>query len=148
MPKKYRRNHNLKSIRSSRSYTITEISEMVGVQNKTVYEWIKRGLPPLKGSSPVRLHGSDILAFHQHQRTAQKQSCKDNEMFCCSCKKPRKVMNNEIEIENRSSKIINFRGRCEACHSRMNRTISPKRLAYFKQAFLSHKGQQLTLEGF
>jgi hypothetical protein len=148
MPKKYRRNHNLKSIRLSRSYTITETAELIGVQNKAVYGWIKKGLPILEGSSPVRLHGSDIIAFHKNKRESQKQFCSDNQMFCCSCRQPRKVINHEIEIESRTSKIINFKGRCEVCNGRMNRTISPKKLEYFKQAFLSRKGQQFTLEGF
>lgn len=148
MGKKYRRNHNLKSISSNRSYTIGEVAELISVQNKTVYEWIKDGLQIIEGSSPVRIHGSDIVEYHKKKRKSKKQSCKDDEMYCCSCQKPQRVLNHEISIENRTSKIINFKGKCEVCGCNMNRTVSPKKLDYLKQAFESPKGRQMTLEGF
>ncbi len=147
MAKKYRRNHNLKSISSNRSYTIKEAAEKMGVQIKTVYAWIKKGLLVIEGSSPERLHGSDIIAFHKKQRESQKRPCKDDEMYCCSCKKPRRVANHEITIEYRTTKKINFKGECEVCNCRMNRTIPPEKLEYFKQEFRSHKGQQFILKG-
>ncbi len=148
MPRKYRRNHSTQSISSNRSYTVAETAEKMNVQNKTVYGWIKNGLPVIEGSSPERLHGNDIITFHKKKRAGQKQKCQDNEMYCCCCKKPRGVANYEIHIENRTSKIINFKGKCEVCNAGMNRTISPKKLEYFKQAFCTRKGAQLTLEGF
>lgn len=148
MTKKYRRNHNLKHISKNRSYTVKEVAEKIGVQKKTVYAWIKRGLPKIEGSSPERLHGSDIKQFHKRRRKSQEKPCKDNEMLCCSCQKPQKVCNNEIQIEYKTEKRINFKGKCNVCGCNMNRTISPKKIEYFKQAFCSPAGQQLTLEGF
>jgi hypothetical protein len=148
MSKKYRRNHSTKSISASRSYTFTEVAEKMNVQKKTVYGWKKKGLPVIDGSSPERMHGSDIIEFHKKQKAGQKRKCHDNEMLCCSCKIPRQVANYKIEIENRTSKIINFKGKCEVCNCNMNRTISPEKLEYFKQAFLTRKDAQLTLIGF
>lgn len=148
MPKKYRRNHSTKSISANRSYTLAEVAEKMNVQKKTVYAWKKKGLPIIEGSAPERMHGSDIIAFHKKKRASQKQKCQDNEMLCCACKMPRQIANYEIEIENRTSKIINFRGKCAVCNTGMNRTISPKKLEYFKQTFLTRKGEQLTLIGF
>jgi hypothetical protein len=148
MTKKNRRNHNLKYISSSRSYTVKEVAEKIDVQTKTVYAWIKQGLLIIEGSSPERLHGSDIKQFHNKRRKSQKQPCKDNEMYCCSCKKPQKVFNNETIIEYRTPKRINFKGKCAVCKCNMNRSIKLERIEYFKQAFCSSKGQKLTLEGF
>lgn len=148
MPKKYRRNHSTKNISASRSYTFAEVAEKMNVQKKAVYGWKKKGLPIIEGSSPERMHGSDIIEFHKKQKAGQKRKCQDNEMFCCSCKIPRQVADDEIEIEYRTKTKINFKGKCEVCNCNMNRAIPHKEVEFFKQAFSTRKGAQLTLIGF
>lgn len=147
MAKKYRRNHSTKSISANLSYTFAEVADKMGVQIKAVYGWKKKGLPTIEGSSPERMHGSDIIEFHKNLRVSKQQKCNDDQMYCCSCQKPQKVLGDEINIEYRTANKINFKGKCAVCGCGMNRTISPKKLEYFKQAFCSPKGQQLTLEG-
>ena len=92
MTKKFRRNHNIRRIKPSKTYTVDEACKRLDVGKQAFYSWIKQGLQTLEGSYPKLVHGSAIIDYLKKQRESRKIKCQHDEFCCFKCKAARKPL--------------------------------------------------------
>ncbi len=126
MAKKFRRNHNIRLIKSSETYTVDEACKRLNVGKQAFYSWIKQGLQTLEGTYPKLVHGSAIIAFLQKQRESRKIKCQPDEFCCFKCKAARKPLADSITKKPKGKKLINLSGICSVCGCEMFKAISAK----------------------
>ena len=59
-------NHRL--VKVHRSYSVEEISSLLGVHKNTVRAWLKQGLPPIDGRRPTLVHGPTLIRLLKDRR--------------------------------------------------------------------------------
>lgn len=132
--KKFRKKFNTKLIKARKTYSIDEISELFNVHPNTVGTWRKLGLKTIDNNKPYLFFGSDLKDFIKEKNNSKKHPCALNELFCCKCQKPRKPKNNIVCIKQTQART-NVVGFCNACGTKINKTISPKKIDSFKKIF-------------
>lgn len=82
-------NYNLNLITARRSYSVNEISALLGINRKTCGRWIKyEGLKVVEeNTSPLLVMGADLIQFIKKKRDERRVSLKENEFFCVKCHK-------------------------------------------------------------
>lgn len=125
-------NYNIQSIRAKRSYSIIEISDLLGIDRKTCSRWIKnKELKPIeKNVSPLLIMGIDLINFLKERRAKNKITLKKNEFFCAKCHKAVKAkVGSEKALEMRNkigrANLKQFKkiGICEFCGTKLNRFL-------------------------
>jgi hypothetical protein len=80
---------NLKGIHKHMSYTIAELTAILGVNEKTILRWIDGGLKPIAGcEKPYLIAGSELQVFIKNKDEKRKVELKPHEFFCFGCKRP------------------------------------------------------------
>jgi predicted site-specific integrase-resolvase len=78
---------NRQKIHGSLNYTIKEMSEHLGVSEKTCHRWIESGLPIVTGGKkPILILGSEIKDFLRKKDSKKNIKLKRNEFYCLTCK--------------------------------------------------------------
>ena len=126
MPKKFRLNHNLRHIPQSKTYTVDEICDLLGVHSRTAYAWLKGGLESISGSYPKLVHGSKLVEFLKKKKEARRIICQHDEFCCFTCKAARKPLPDSITQTPKNKTVINLRAICSICGGVMFKTISTK----------------------
>lgn len=114
-------------VKTHRSYTVDEVSRLLGVSKATVWRWIKNGLVAMQDRKPALINGADLIEFLK-SRSRLKQKCALDECYCFTCKSPRKIAFNEAEIDFGNSNIPNMRGLCSTCSNLMFKRVSKSKL--------------------
>jgi hypothetical protein len=120
-----------RSVRRHRNYSVDDASRALGVAKGTVRRWLKGGLPALTERQPALILGDDLIAFLK-ARIPAKQTCRLEECFCLSCRKPRRPAFDEIEVrlhENGGSMVT---GLCSTCSAVMNKRVSADGLSQIR----------------
>lgn len=132
--KKFRKKFNTRIIKSKKTYSVAEISELLNVHQNTVSVWLKKGLEKIDDQQPYLVFGQDLIYFLNAKNNAKKQPCDNDEFFCCKCQQPHRSKNNIacIKINNCRTNVV---GVCEKCGTTMNKTISPQKVAFYKKIF-------------
>jgi len=128
-------NYNPNRVKLNRSYTFEELAVVLGVHKNTVSTWVKNGLPCLKERRPFLILGVEARAYLQQQRTAKKQQCKPDEMFCMRCKVPTKPAENFVEylpLSATKGRLTGFCGRCECV---VNKFVGVESLSRYSVIF-------------
>ena len=122
---------NLKGIHKYISYTVVELADILGVNEKTISRWMDNGLKPVEGcGKPFLFLGSDLQAFVKNKDEKSKTTLKPNEFYCFSCKCPRRAKRGSRKIVGDKEKAL-----CAICNGKMNRTIKPSQNYYQKSLF-------------
>lgn len=147
--KRARRTPDLRLIRRSVTYSVPEISELLGLHVNTVRSWVKDGLPTIDDSRPYLIHGADLYSFLKKRMRSRKSPCGDGEMFCFRCRAPRRPVAGSAIIASRRKTTLTISGACEACGSKMNRAGASARLGELCRAFgiVSMPQEHLTGQG-
>ena len=131
---KKKRNHNLKSIKNRRSYTLAEISEKLNVHVRTVQSWRKGGLKVIDTTAkPFLILGEDLKFFLNGCAQRRKHPLKPEEFFCPHCHLPRKSLVEKISLEHtgrtlgQKYKQVVLRGVCAVCGCGMIRFSSDRK---------------------
>lgn len=122
---------NLKGIHKHMSYTIAELTDILGVNEKTVLRWIDGGLKPVAGcEKPYLIAGSELQVFIKNKDEKRKVELKPHEFFCFGCKRPRRA-------KRGSKKVVGdkMRGVCVVCNGKMSKTIQPSQKYYQEPLF-------------
>ena len=115
-----------RKISKHKSYTIKELSDLVGMSEKTCFRWIEKGLPTVSGNQkPILVMGVEIKKFIKKRNSQNKIELKRYEFFCFKCKGARRAKRGSIGISGNTKK-----GLCSVCNGKMSKTIHPIKKDY------------------
>jgi hypothetical protein len=111
------------------SYTVAELTTILGVNEKTILRWIDGGLKPLVGcEKPYLIAGSELQVFIKNKDEKRRVELKSHEFFCFGCKRPRRA-------KRGSKKLLGdkMKGVCAVCNGKMSKTIQPSQKYYYQE---------------
>ena len=124
-----------RSVKLHRTYTFEEAERLLGVHRNTIRNWVRRdGLEALVERKPYLIRGDDLREFLRRRAEKRRQPLGLGEMFCLSCRKPRKP--ERALVENISGAVGpgHLRGLCPVCLTLMHRRISRAAIPEFLEA--------------
>jgi len=83
----------------------------------TVRTWLKHRLPALTSQRPTLILGSDAKEFLADRKDQTKRPLALDELFCLSCKAPRKPFAGLVQLDHAPGKPVRITGFCEACET-------------------------------
>ncbi|MFQ3245809.1 MAG: hypothetical protein ACI9SP_002457 [Arenicella sp.] len=89
---------NASLVKIHRSYTVDEVSNVLGVHKGTVRNWTKDGLEVCDGSRPMLILGRVLKPFLKERNQRMKRPCAKDQFYCMKCKKPQKSAGNMVEF--------------------------------------------------
>ena len=120
-PSKMTMKINLKGIHKHRSYSVSELTDILGINEKTISRWMDSGLKAVAGcEKPFLFYGSDLQAFVKSKNEKHKAPLKRNEFYCFGCKRPRRAKRGSKKVVGDKEKAV-----CAVCSGKMSRTIKP-----------------------
>lgn len=126
--KPYRRRHNLSRIKQDETYTYHEAGILLGVSKSTVRHWVKQGLPVMNAGRPPLIKGVELKAFLQRRQSKGKTRCQADEFYCLSCKAPRHVWENAVDVKAINERKLLLSGICDSCERSVSK-IQPMKNA-------------------
>ena len=115
-----------RKISKHKSYTIKELSDFVGMSEKTCFRWIEEGLPTVAGSQkPILIMGMEIKKFIKKRNSKNKVELTRYEFYCFKCKCPRRAKRGSIGVSGNTKK-----GLCSVCNGKLSKTIHPIKKDY------------------
>ncbi len=133
-----------KKIKAARSYTIPEVAEVLGCSTRTVRNWAGMGLRVLNDNRPFLIVGDDLKTFLAEQSASKKVKLGPDELYCLSCKAPRKPLGMMADEVRQSATISRLVGLCEVCSGTCNRMVSARALPEFARIFDIARKEVLT----
>ena len=113
------------------SYSVSELTSILGVNEKTVARWMESGLKTVAGcAKPFLILGSDLQVFLKNKDEKRKATLKRHEFFCFGCKQPRRAKRGSRKVVGDKEKAS-----CAVCSGKMSRTIKPSQKYYQKSLF-------------
>jgi hypothetical protein len=125
------RRRNPRQAKRLRCYTLAETADLYSVHRNTVRLWQANGLQPIDGGRPAMFHGSELNRFHKQRRLAGRQTCGDGEVFCLSCRAPRRPALGIADYTPVNSKVGTLSAICPDCDRLMTQRVNAARLARF-----------------
>jgi hypothetical protein len=113
------------------SYTVAELTTILGVNEKTILRWMDSGLKPIAGcDKPYLIAGSELQVFIKNKDEDVVSVRDTNEFYCFGCKRPRRA-------KRGSKKVVGdkMRGVCAVCNGKMSKTIQPSQKYYQEPLF-------------
>ena len=83
------RRFDCRRVKLHHSYTISELSALIGAHKHTIGRWIAAGLKTTDARRPLLVHGADFRAFMK-AREPIKQRCQPGEFYCLGCREPKR----------------------------------------------------------
>jgi hypothetical protein len=111
-------------VKKLRSYTVNEISDLLGHHPHTVRNWLHSGLAAIDGRRPTVVRGTELHRFLDAKRTVRKRPCPPGTIYCMKCREPRRPDGNVADLRPLSAGTGNLEGICPACGKMMNRRVS------------------------
>lgn len=117
---------NPQKIRTHRSYTIKELSELLGINKKTCSRWIEKGLKVIDESkNPILISGSDLRQFLINRKIKKEIKLNRRQFLCFSCRKASYAKRgSSVSMKGRKTAL------CRVCNGKMSRTIKPYQKDY------------------
>ncbi|MHA1540417.1 MAG: helix-turn-helix domain-containing protein [Alphaproteobacteria bacterium] len=139
-------------IRKNYTYTVDQIADLFGIEASTVKRWIREdGLVRIPKVRPYLVHSTDLRAFIDKKNKEKKKPCKENEIFCMKCQRPRIPLLGSGSTKKQPNKSLLFKAKCSVCNSKMNRPVSIKKWSkthplaqYLKEAPKQHNREYPT----
>ncbi len=151
---KKKRNHNLKSLKNRRSYTLAEISEKLDVHVRTVQSWRKGGLEVINPESkPFLILGQDLKDFLKACARRRRHPLKTGEFFCPHCHLARKSLPDKITLKHTERKLgptfkqVIIHGVCEVCGQGMIRFSSDRKAQKWLAECMQSQEQKAVIVG-
>ena len=122
------KSYNPRRAKLHRSYTVAEVAALFGVTRAAVRAWLKAGLPAIKTSGPLLVHGADAQAFLVHRQSVRRRTCAAGSIYCLKCREPRAPDPATLVVVLLKATSGNVRGQCSICGSGMNRRVALAKL--------------------
>lgn len=116
--------NNPNNIKIHRSYTVNEVSDILGVHPKTVRNWINVGLPVFNEKRPILISGADLKIYLKQKRKTYMHQCQAGEMYCFKCKRPQKPNIETLCFSAKPAGMAQMTGRCVECGCKSNKYVS------------------------
>ena len=121
---------NPQKICKHRSYTIKELSVLLGINTKTCLHWIESGLKTVDGSmKPILIAGKDAKDFLKNRKLKKKITLGRYQFLCMHCKRASDAKRGTIRIIGDRKTAS-----CRVCNGKMSRTIKPHQNDYMIHA--------------
>lgn len=137
----------LSRIRKHASYSIQDVSELLGVHKNTVMQWLKNGLPKIDEQRPFLIHGQQLKNFLKARQQSRRSSCAPHEFYCFRCRSPQRAMGNLADVALRTEKTIILSGLCASCEAPLNKIQSLKAIPKIIQSLDIPRQQLERLSG-
>ena len=121
------RRFDCRRVKRHRSYTISELSVLIGAHKHTIGRWIAAGLKTTDARRPLLIHGSDFHAFIKG-RAPLKQRCRPGEFYCLGCRAPRRPALNMADYHPRTALRGSLSGICPDCGKMIYRATTLAKL--------------------
>ena len=108
------RRFDCRRVKLHHSYTITELSSLIGAHKHTIGRWIAAGLKTTDTRRPLLVHGADFRAFMK-AREPMKQRCQPGEFYCLSCRAPKRPGLDMADYRPRTARRGLLSGICPTC---------------------------------
>lgn len=125
------RRQNPRQAKSLRCYTLAETADLYGVHRNTVRQWQGSGLQAIDHGRPTMFHGAELNRFHKQRRDVARQTCGDGEVFCLTCRAPRRPALGIADYTPMTSKVGTLSAICPVCDRMMTQRVNATRLARF-----------------
>lgn len=125
------RRQSPRQAKTLRCYTLAETADLYGVHRNTVRLWQASGLQAIDEGRPIMFHGAELNRFHKHRREAARQTCGDGEVFCLTCRAPRRPALGLADYTPVDSKVGTLSAICPDCERLMTQRVNAARLSRF-----------------
>ncbi len=115
------RTYKTRRIKSNRSYTVSQLAELVEVGPRTVHAWIKKGLPVIDDRHQKMMHGPAIRDWLNERQASRRWACGPDELPCFGCNGPRKIKPGSFKINKTNTLKIRIEGECITCGQTIGR---------------------------
>jgi hypothetical protein len=110
---------NSRTICSSRSYEIKELSDILGKSEKTFSRWIEQGLKTIPGcNKPFLIRGREVKEFMRNRKLKRKIPLNRRQFLCLTCKAARFAKRGSIRVVGDKKTAL-----CRVCNGKMSRII-------------------------
>ena len=125
-------NYSINLITARRSYSVGEISSLLGVNRKTCGRWIKYGGLEIieENTNPILVIGADLISFIKKKREKRRVAIKENEFYCMKCHKAVRAKIGSEQIIKTGKMIgkdnreqLKKIGVCENCNTPLNKFL-------------------------
>ena len=102
-------------------YKVSEIALELGIPQRTLRDWLKRGAPHQRDSrNHIWIHGVGFAVWVKAQKKKKKsRRLGDDEAFCLRCNKIVRLV--DPETKKIVGKLVHLKGRCINCGCKINR---------------------------
>jgi hypothetical protein len=121
------RRFDCRRVKLHHSYTISELSTLIGAHKHTIGRWIAVGLKTTDSKRPFLIHGADFRAFMK-AREPIKQRCQPGEFYCLGCRGPKRPALNMADYRPRTTLQGSLCGICPDCGSMIYRATALAKL--------------------
>jgi hypothetical protein len=126
------RRFDYRRVKLHHSYTISELSTLVGAHKHTIGRWIAVGLKTTDAKRPLLIHGADFRAFMK-AREPIKQPCQLGEFYCFRCRAPRRLTLNTADYHPRTASRGQLSGICSGCERMIYRATMLAKLGEIRR---------------
>lgn len=117
------------------NYTVPGLARAVGVSVGTMRAWLKQGLPAMTNQRPTLILGSDAKEFLIQRKAKTKRPLAPDELYCLSCKAPRKPFAGLVQLDHVPGKPARITGFCEACETVCSRVVGAAQIPSLSEHF-------------
>jgi len=107
-----------------RSYTVQEVTDLLGVHKNTVRNWLRNGLASLNERRPILILGRELAGYLAKRQKNRKRPCGLGQIYCLRCRRPHRPVSGTARYEPSDAGAGRVRGACPSCAATMYRRIS------------------------
>lgn len=141
------KNPDRRHVRIRRTYSVPEVAALLEVHINTVRRWMKNGLASIDGRSPTLIHGAELRRYLEVRAKGRKQECGPDEMYCLSCRAPRRPILGSVHVADLNDKTVRLNGACCSCGGKICRAGSASRLQEYSASFGPLQRRTQSLKG-
>lgn len=122
----FKRLHSATKARCNDVYNLAELTKLYGVEDQTIYNWIKEGLLRVPGTSRILVRGDHLNAFHAARREKAKRPLGPTEFLCLGCHTQREPAHGSVTGADPECPALRFEALCPICGRQMFRAWSKR----------------------